>query len=139
MSDDNSVPYLLDPLKAALDAVHAVGWALRAGIDVELPAGGGYGAHPIEALDYRPSFWRMCRYHLRVPSGGPASDLVGVRPVTEAGRPKVTGGQLKRSRHRRCCLVALGEGEGSEAAYDERSGPRQRRKPSPTPDSCGRR
>ena len=139
VSDDNSVPYLLDPLKAALDAVHAVGWALHAGIDVELPAGGGYGAHPIEALDYRPSFWRMCRYHLRVPSGGPASDLVGVRPVTEAGRPKVTGGQLKRSRHRRCCLVALGEGEGSEAVYDERSGPRQRRKPSPTPDSCGRR
>ena len=43
VSDDNSVPYLLDPLKAALDAVHAVGWALRAGIDVELPAG-GYGA-----------------------------------------------------------------------------------------------
>ena len=58
VSDDNSVPYLLDPLKAALDAVHAVGWALRAGIDVELPAGGGYGAHLIEALDYRPSFWR---------------------------------------------------------------------------------
>jgi hypothetical protein len=74
------VPYLLDPLKAALDAVHAVGWVLHAGIDVELPAVGGDGAHLIEALDYRPSFWRMCRYHLRVPSGGPASDLVGVRP-----------------------------------------------------------
>ena len=41
---------------------------------------------------------------------------------TEAGRPKVTGGRLRRSRHRRCCLVALGEGEGSEAVYDERSG-----------------
>ena len=80
MSDDNSVPYLLDPLKAALDAVHAVGWALHAGIDVEMPAG-GYGAHPIKALDYRPSFWRISPYHLRAPSGGPASDLVGVRPV----------------------------------------------------------
>jgi len=98
VSDDNSVPHLLDPLKAALDAVHAVGWALRAGIDVELPAGGGYGAHPIEALDYRPSFWRMCRYHLRIPS--PAD-----RPVTlwasarsqRPGRPKVMGGRLKRS------------------------------------------
>ena len=85
VSDDNSVPYLLDPLKAALDAVHAVSWALHAGIDVELPAGGGHAAHPIEALDYRPSFWRMCPYHLRARSGGPASDLVGVRPVTEAG------------------------------------------------------
>jgi len=84
VSDDNSVPYLLDPLKAALDAVHAVSWALPAGIDVELPAG-GYAAHPIEALDYRPSFWRMCPYHLRARSGGPASDLVGVLPVTEAG------------------------------------------------------
>ena len=81
VSDDNSVPHLLDPLKAALDAVHAVSWALHAGIDVELPAGGGYAAHPIEALDYRPSFWRICPYHLRAPSGGPASDLVGVRPV----------------------------------------------------------
>jgi hypothetical protein len=80
VSDDNSVPYLLDPLKAALDAVHAVGWALHAGIDVELPAGGGYAAHPIEALDCRPSFWGICPYHLRAPSGGPASDLVGMRP-----------------------------------------------------------
>jgi len=97
VSDDNSVPYLLDPLKAALDAVHAVGWALRAGIDVELPAGGGYGAHPIEALDYRPSFWRMCRYHLRVPSADRPVTLWASARSQRPGRPKVMGGRLKRS------------------------------------------
>src|SRR6185436_4807574 len=114
--------------------VHAVGWALRAGIDVELPAGGGYGAHLIEALDGGPASEEfVLTIHLRAPSGGPASDVVGVGPVTEAGRPKVMGGRLKRSRHRGCCLVALGEGEGSEAVYDEGSGARQRCKPSPTP------
>ena len=86
VSDDNSVPYLLDPLKAALDAVHAVSWALPAGIDVELPAG-GYAAHPIEALDYRPSFWRMCPYHLRVPS--PADRPVTLWASARSQRPGV--------------------------------------------------
>ena len=81
VSDDNSVPYLLDPLKAALDAVHAVGWVLHAGIDVELPAVGGYGAHPIEALDGSLASGEfVLTIHLRAPSGGPASDLVGMRP-----------------------------------------------------------
>ena len=121
VSDDNSVPYLLDPLKAALDAVHAVGWALHAGIDVEMPAG-GYGAHPIKALDYRPSFWRISPYHLRHhPADRPVTLWASARS-TEAGHPKVTGGRLRRSRHRRCYLVDLSEGEGSEAVYDERSG-----------------
>ena len=81
VSDDNSVPYLLDPLKAALDAVHAVGWVLHAGIDVELPAVGGYGAHLIEALDGGlASEEFVLTIHLRAPSGGPASDLVGMHP-----------------------------------------------------------
>ncbi len=78
--------------------VHAVGWVLHAGIDVVLPAVGGYGAHLIEALDGGPASEEfVLTIHLRAPSGGPASDLVGVRPVTEAGRPKVMGGRLKRS------------------------------------------
>jgi hypothetical protein len=98
-SDDNSVPCLLDPQMAAADAVRAVGWALHAGIDVELPAGGGYGAYPIEALDCRPIFWGICPYHFRAPSGGPSSDLAGVRRSAETGHPKVTGERPRRSRH----------------------------------------
>ena len=131
VSDDNSAPHLLDPLKAALDAVHAVGWALHAGIDVEMPAGGGYGAHPIKALDYRPSFWRISPYHLRHhPADRPVTLWASARS-TEAGHPKVTGGRLRRSRHRRCYLVDLSEGEGSEAVYDESSGAAAATQPQP--------
>lgn len=62
-----------------------------------------------------------------------------VRPVYGCWGPKVTGGRLRRSRHRRYCLVALGEGEGNEAVYGERSGTAVATKPGPTPDSCERR
>ena len=105
VSDDNSVPYLLDPLKAALDAVHAVGWVLHAGIDVELPAVGGDGAHLIEALDGGlASEEFVLTIHLRAPSGGPASDLVGARPVYRGRASESHGGRPRRSRQQTVLL-----------------------------------
>jgi hypothetical protein len=111
-SDDNSVPCLLDPQMAAADAVRAVGWALHAGIDVVSDRGARLQAYLLG----------ICPYHFRAPSGGPSSDLAGVRPVCRDRASESHGRASTTVTTQRCCLVAPGQSEGSEAVYDERSG-----------------